>query len=271
MRPATSVVKSTHTFLTDKFNPSHDFRAEKMLSGKLGMETNDPVDALQVNDSDTEDAISNTIHKNKMQNCFKSDQQLSKLLSVPTNEISPKENLVLPEMSSDNVNRIEEIQIDDETMKSSSIFDDVKTKRTVLSIPITTTKKPSMKKPSVKPIDKPLPPRTKAYDPVKARQFMQEQKKKRSKQSKCNGTTAVGSRLQKEEIKKRLAALNKNSLKIVASNLKHMKANSERQNQMSITSSETNVGKRLSNHNLGTALKSTTNLSLKRKSTPTSK
>lgn len=268
LRPATSVITSTHTFLTDKFNPPQDFSATKTLTGKLGMEVNDAVEGVRINDDETVDATSNAILGI---DCSKFDE-LNESMSISIRETLPIENVVLPETSSA-VTRIEEIQMDSQIMKSASIFGDTKTKRTVLSIPMA-AKLPSMKKPSVKTVvvDEPLPTRTKSYDPIKARQFMQEQRKKRLSQGKCNGVTTVGNRIQQEEIKKRLAALNANSLKIVANNLKHMKKDSGRQ-QMSDTSSTTNVVKRFSQpaRLLGTASKSAIDLTCKRKLAPTSK
>lgn len=65
----------------------------------------------------------------------------------------------------------------------------------------------------------------KSYDPIKARQFIrsQRQQRKDSAQADVNRSNADVS---KEEIKKRLTALHKNSLQIVGKNVKRVRENS---------------------------------------------
>ena len=62
----------------------------------------------------------------------------------------------------------------------------------------------------------------KSYYPIKARQFIREQQEKRKEQTK----EAARGQIQKDEIKKRLAALQKNSLKIVGANIKRARKKS---------------------------------------------
>lgn len=100
--------------------------------------------------------------------------------------------------------------------------EEIATKTANISIPIS-VKKPLTQKPKInvvtkKPDNK---PRVKSYDPIKAREYMQEQKKNRSVQFKLTSSINNSNRIQKEEIQKRLATLKENSLKIVANNIKH--------------------------------------------------
>lgn len=63
----------------------------------------------------------------------------------------------------------------------------------------------------------------KAYDPFKARQFIQKQKEKRKELAQDKSKIPIS----KQEIKQRLSALHKNSLQILGKNVKRARENSE--------------------------------------------
>lgn len=63
---------------------------------------------------------------------------------------------------------------------------------------------------------------SKSYDPIKARQFIRTQKEKRKEAAQDKSNAPID----KEEIKRRLSALHKNSLQIVGKNVKRVRENS---------------------------------------------
>lgn len=222
--------KSTNDSQSTEFELSSSHMKSQSNFTKTILKNTIVIDKKCTSNENLPDLQSNFLkNKNDRHKCTEELQSyLSEhLITNKTDNIQQMDEMVSSDIILDSgiASVVRESSNNNNEINKSSSHEEITTKIANISIPISVKKVPIIQKSKIDITENQSQnePRAKSYDPIKARQYMQEQKKKRSVQFKTTSTIQNSNRIQKEEIQKRLATLKENSLKIVANSLKNNK------------------------------------------------